>query len=332
MERRSSDKVTTKVLTRLAMLIPPGILAVLFIFVFLLSGGCTEKTLAPMPKNPQERQILYNSTRTNAAEQTEETSAKVVETTPAAEAAATEPETSATESPYLEAKIEVPFEDLPYTGEDGSFIVLEGAYGPLRQDYEELIDWIRAMQAPVTTEREGPFEVYVFLDEQIAAVYDVSEPGTRRLVRAFPVSTGEFAGNTPLGSSLIGQKHEVGLMFDGSWGLYTSQLNGPVLFHSIPSYGADGHVGVLPEYTNNLGTACSHGCVRLMANASLFIYLYVPTGSQAHVLQNAADFPEIPEALEALKVPEDGPHWDPTNPNPENPYLQNPELLLEPNN
>ena len=105
--------------------------------MFLLSGGCTEKTLAPMPKNPQERQILYNSTRTNAAEQTEETSAKVVETTPAAEAAATEPETSATESPYLEAKIEVPFEDL--RTRTSSFIALEGAYGCSARR-EELID------------------------------------------------------------------------------------------------------------------------------------------------------------------------------------------------
>lgn len=338
MNYSSFDNRNLLELKKKALWIPVWVLLPLFVFV-LLMGGCTEKKLA-RPKNPRELELLKNSTRKTDTGEPESTVESEEDTEPEAVVDATlreeEPTEEATietepEVTGLEARNDLPFIDLPYESPDGTFVVLEGAYGPQREDYTELIDWIRAMQAPITTELEGPFAAYVFLDEQIAAIYDVSVPGQRRLVHAFPVSSGQYAGNTPLGPTQIGEKHEVGLMFDGSWGLYTSQLNGPVLFHSIPSYGANAHEGVAAEYTNNIGKACSHGCVRLMANASLFIYLYVPTGSQAFVLQNAADFPEIPQDLEALKVPEDGPQWDPTNPNPDNPYLQNPELLLPAN-
>lgn len=243
----------------------------------------------------------------------------------------TELTTSIEETTEPEAKMEsfpLPFTDLPYKDPAGTFEVMAGAYGPQRSDYPELLDWIRAMQAEIPPLPEGNYKIRVFLKEQVMAVYQLGTDNVRRLYRVFTASTGEEQGWTPVAKTSIGRRHEEGVMFDGSYAMFCSQINGNILIHSVPSYGDNGHVGISTEDWNKLGTPASHGCVRVAYNVAKFVYENLPQGSPVEVLPDADDFPEIPDGCDRLRLPVDGPAWDPTNPNPENPYIKNPEILI----
>ncbi|MDO5734139.1 MAG: L,D-transpeptidase [Eubacteriales bacterium] len=222
----------------------------------------------------------------------------------------------------------LPFYDLPHEDTKAGFKVSKGAYGPQRSEYPSLIDWIKAMQEPEPELGTGQYRILVFIKEQVLAIYDNSNPEQRVLRRAFACSTGEEDGWTPLATTQIGHRREEGLMFDGSFGMYCSQVNGNILIHSVPSYGENGQLGVKPSDWNDLGKPVSHGCIRVSYKAAKFIYENLPIGTAVSVLADASAYPEIPKGVDRLKVPADGPAWDPTNPNPENPYFKEPEILL----
>lgn len=238
-------------------------------------------------------------------------------------------EPSEPEAEVAQPTMPLPFHNLPY--ETDEFMIYAGAYGPQRQDYDDLLSWIKAMQAEIEPLEPGQYKVRVFLKEQVIAIYELGVTGQRKLCRAFACSSGAPETPTPIANTVIGRRHEEGLMFDGSYGMYCSQINGNILIHSVPSYGNNGEDGVSPVDWNKLGTPASHGCIRVAFNVSKFIFQNVPVGSPVEVLAEASLFPEIPNGLDRLKIPVDGPRWDPTNPNPQNPYIINPELLIDVN-
>ena len=109
------------------------------------------------------------------------------------------------------------------------------------------------------------------------------------------------------------------------YGQYVTQIIGNILFHSVPYETLYDKASLETAEFNKLGTPASMGCVRLQAGDAKWIY------------DNAADI----EAVEFYSEPDPGPlgwpsapfispldersGWDPTDPDPENPWNANAE-------
>ena len=194
---------------------------------------------------------------------------------------------------------------------------------------ESPIERIKRLIAPNTAgDINQDYRIRVFKDKQIVAVFTDNGSGEfRQLTHAFPCSTAIPPNETPSGDHAVGKKLEYGYMIDGSWGQYCTEFLQYHYFHGMPSYGSQ-EEGIRFDEFNNLGNVASHGCIRLQSKDAKWIYDYVKEGSVVEILDSSAAFEMIPDKVDFVKMKEDGPSWDPTNENPNNPYQMNPEILL----
>lgn len=161
----------------------------------------------------------------------------------------------------------------------------------------------------------------IFLDEQIVAAWTSDAKGGEELLKVFPCSTGYIKGHTPLGQYEMGIKLEQAWLFDNSLAQYSGQITGPILFHSLPSYDGSNNSGIDIEDLNSIGYKASHGCVRLFCIDAKWIYDYCPAGTKIEVLQNrGSDYRYLPETVNYLRLKAGAPTWDPSDPDPSNPY------------
>ena len=138
----------------------------------------------------------------------------------------------------------------------------------------------------------------------------------------FVASTGAPGSETPLGVFTTSDRYETLLLVGNVWGHYTMRINGPIFFHSVPyfSKGAPWDNLEYLEY-NKLGNGASAGCVRLAANDAKWIYDNIPYGTTVKIY----DAPSLPTGVvkpSPIKIDENSPNrgWDPTDPDPNNPW------------
>ncbi|MDO5033410.1 MAG: L,D-transpeptidase [Eubacteriales bacterium] len=163
--------------------------------------------------------------------------------------------------------------------------------------------------------------VRVFLDEQIVVAYGLDQAGEETLLRAFPCSSGIVPGHTPLGLHSLGGKWPESWLFDNSLAQYGYQIVGNILFHSLPSYDGSLKSGLKLSDLNSMGYAASHGCIRLFCMDAKWLYENANPGCPVEILQNRGEeFQDLPEHIFYLRLKEGAPQWDPTDPDPANPY------------
>ncbi len=161
-----------------------------------------------------------------------------------------------------------------------------------------------------------PYSIDVIRNQNVVIVYgrdgdeDYSIP-----VKVWLCSTGE---NTPKGDYTLGPKREWGRLFGNVFGQYVSRITGDILFHSVPYLRMEKDSLEAEEY-NKLGTSASMGCVRLAAGDVKWIYDNCPMGTPVHIFDADTLSVERPEFIPMdLEDPRAG--WDPTDPDPENPW------------
>lgn len=195
---------------------------------------------------------------------------------------------------------------------------------------ETAIERIKRLISPVAPgDPEKDYRIRVFKDRQMVCVFDDPEGDGdfRHLIHAFVCSTAIEPHETPSGLHKIGVKYPSGYMLDASYGQYCSEFIPTFYLHAVPSYGGVEETGVGVEDFNQLGKVASHGCIRLLTKDALWIYNYCKTDTPVEVLDSSEDFPDLPQ-LDRLWMKQGEPSWDPTNPNPLNPYQQDPARLL----
>ena len=118
-----------------------------------------------------------------------------------------------------------------------------------------------------------PYEIKVNRKMNTVTVYTQDEAGNYTVpYKAMICSTGRLGHATPLGSySVTSVKKEWCLMFDGTYGQYSTQFFGNYLFHSI-CYTAPDPATMLAQEYNMLGGVASLGCVRLQTADAKWIY------------------------------------------------------------
>ncbi|MCF0120139.1 MAG: L,D-transpeptidase family protein, partial [Oscillospiraceae bacterium] len=134
-------------------------------------------------------------------------------------------------------------------------------------------------------------------------------------------STGKPGEETPLGTYSIYAKHRWVNMVDDSWGQYCSVFNGNIMFHSVCYYSKNTNDLIWNEY-NDLGTNVSLGCVRLQVIDAKWIYDNCGDGTYVVVVDS--DYPGPlgrGEKVIDYIPPEYNNGWEPTDPDPANPWL-----------
>ncbi|MBQ9994164.1 MAG: L,D-transpeptidase family protein [Clostridia bacterium] len=141
-------------------------------------------------------------------------------------------------------------------------------------------------------------------------------------VKAFLCSPGADETPTVPGVYPVYRKHDWRFMMD-VYGHYCTGFGRGTgyLFHSVPYAEEDNRT--LTNNYDKLGTRASHGCIRMCTRDAKWIYDNIPYGTLVHVVdgKNGPEGEPVPQrnrsAYRYLI-------WDPTDPDPSNPYLKDP--------
>ena len=170
-----------------------------------------------------------------------------------------------------------------------------------------------------------PYSIDVIRSQNVVVVYGKDETGAWTVpVKSFLCSTGR---STPQGNYSLGPKREWGLLFGNVYGQYVSRITGDILFHSVPYYRKD-KGSLETEEFNKLGTTASLGCVRMAVGDVKWIYDFCPSGTPVRIYDADRLPVEMPTAL-VLDPADPRSGWDPTDPDPENPWLQDWQLTAK---
>lgn len=106
-------------------------------------------------------------------------------------------------------------------------------------------------------------------------------------------------------------KHRFWTLYYNSYSQWTMTIHNPILFHTVPytRYGSKTSLNVA-EY-NKLGTAASHGCVRMPCEGVKWIYDNCPNGTKVTIYRSSNAGPFGKPKLEKLPKWHT---WDPTDP------------------
>lgn len=162
---------------------------------------------------------------------------------------------------------------------------------------------------------DKPYYIKVNKGTNVVTVY--KQDGTAH--KAFVCSTGAA---TPTGTFYTSQKLRWHVLMGPSYGQYCTRIVNGILFHSVWYYYNQNKASQSTVQYNRLGTTASHGCVRLTVADCKWIYDNCPLSTKVIIFNgNSKDDPlGKPKSIIVSTASRMG--WDPTDPDPENPYLK----------
>ena len=160
-----------------------------------------------------------------------------------------------------------------------------------------------------------PYYIKLVRNQNVVLVYGNENGKYSKLVKVFTVSTG---AQTPLGVYRTSDKYVWHMLVGDVWGQYSTRITGHILFHSVPYLKQTKNSLEYWEY-NYLGTKRSLGCIRLTVIDAKWLYDNCPRGTKVEIYDgslNGIKKPVIPKIN--TSSPNRG--WDPTDPDPANPW------------
>lgn len=136
-------------------------------------------------------------------------------------------------------------------------------------------------------------------------------------VKAMTCSVG-VGGKTITGTFQTKEKYRWKALMGDVWGQYATRIVGGILFHSVYYYENGNPASLATKQFNKLGTAASHGCIRLTVGDAKWIYDNCATGTTVIIYDDKKN-PGPLGKPETIKLPETA-KWDPTDPSEDNPY------------
>lgn len=158
------------------------------------------------------------------------------------------------------------------------------------------------------------YKIRVNKTTNCVTVYKNNEP-----FKAMVCSTGKN-GSTPSGIFKTQAKYTWRPLFGDVYGQYATRIHGNILFHSV-YYKTTSPDTLKAEEYNKLGIQASMGCIRLSVADAKWIYDNCPLGTVVEVVESGTD--PLPKP-KAMYLGENAPYknWDPTDDNPNNPWLK----------
>lgn len=138
--------------------------------------------------------------------------------------------------------------------------------------------------------------------------------------KALVCSTGKNVDDTPLGTFTTSGKYEWCRMVDNTYGQYAYRIDGPIMFHSVPSY-VMSKDSLETEQFNMLGEVASLGCIRLNVRDAKWLFDNCPSGTTVIIYDDKSSPGPLGKPA-TIKIPTDHPYsgWDPFDPDPANPW------------
>lgn len=219
----------------------------------------------------------------------------------------------------------VPFTFARYEAQNDATLLLRLNYGE-QSCYKELSVSIADYPDEYYAMSSGdpyPYAITILTNKNVVIVYGKDEAGEyTKVVNVFICSTGV---NTPeRGTYKLLHKYDWKELIHGLWGQYATWVTGDILIHSLP-YNSPHKDDMWSWQFNRLGGSVSTGCIRMRCCDCKWIFDYCPCGTPVtfEVVR------ELPEGItyptyEKLDLESPDAGWDPTDPDPENPW--HPEL------
>ena len=190
-------------------------------------------------------------------------------------------------------------------------------------DHEALAD----LHNTTKGSEEFPYYININRKQNMVIIYAMDDEGYYTVpYKAFVCSCGipdkdDGIVYTPIGTYETVNKYEWRALNGGVYGQYATRIVRGILFHSVPYYSMDKGDLKYVEY-NKLGVAASEGCIRLTVEDAKWIYDNCELGTKVTLYDS--DRVEPFEKPTAMKIPEDSENrgWDPTDPDPNNPWNQ----------
>ena len=164
-----------------------------------------------------------------------------------------------------------------------------------------------------------PYYIKVNYGAQVVNVYTKDSNGNYTVpFKVFVCSTGSATPTS--GVYKIPNRFRWLCMKGTCYGQYVTQITGNILFHSVPYLRKDKASLEYWAY-DRLGTYASAGCIRLTVADALWIFNNCPTGTSVEFYSSSNPGPlGKPSARKISNVPEPYRNWDPTDPDPSNPW------------
>ena len=181
-----------------------------------------------------------------------------------------------------------------------------------------LRNYTNAEYKEIANSHKYPYKIEVIRNQCTVIVYGMDKEGDYSIVHKVYVCSPGWT--TPIGTFQTGEKWRWECLMGGVWGQYCTQIHRGVLFHSVFYQTTDPSTLYYSAY-NQLGTVCSHGCVRVTVEAAKWMYNNCPSGTSVYI-HDSNSLPEHIDKPTAQKIPYDSPYrgWDPTDPDPNNPW------------
>lgn len=178
-------------------------------------------------------------------------------------------------------------------------------------------------------EQGKPYLIKVNRVYNTITVYSKDDDGKYTVpVKAMLCSVGTN-GRTTAGTFQTKQKYRWKVLMGNVWGQYSTRIVKGILFHSVYYYNKNPDSLANSEY-NKLGTAASHGCIRLAVKDAKWIYDNCSIGTTVVIYDNKKS-PGPLGKPEGVKIASSV-RWDPTDPDTDNPYLDKKPVITGVNN
>ena len=164
-----------------------------------------------------------------------------------------------------------------------------------------------------------PYLIAVNRAAGCVTVYAADENGS--YTRPYMAMVCSGGTDTPLGYYNTIVHYSWRLLSGPCYGQYATRIVGSYLFHSVPYYTQHQDDLEYDEF-NKLGTVASLGCIRLMVVDVNWIYNCCPIGTPVVIYDNADDPGPLgkPDTIHIDPKDETLRGWDPTDPDPRNPW------------
>lgn len=115
------------------------------------------------------------------------------------------------------------------------------------------------------------------------------------------------------------------LLMGNVWGRYCTQIDGDILFHSVPYLAWSDKSSLKYGEFDKLGTTCSMGCIRLVLEDAIWIYIHKSNIAAVEFYSSSSPGPLGKPEAPTVSENETCRGWDPSDPDPQNPWHSYPQ-------
>lgn len=169
-----------------------------------------------------------------------------------------------------------------------------------------------------TGEADHPYLVAVNRQTQTVTVFEKDEAGNYTVPHSSMIcSSGD---DTELGFFHTSNQYTWRALYGNVYGQYATRIDGPILFHSVP-YLKEDKSSLEAEEFNKLGTPASLGCIRLQIKDCKWIFDNCPSGTPVVIFDGDENMDPLGNpGFTPIDVSSPNAGWDPTDPDPANPW------------